>query len=179
MTTQAEVMAILDELRRERGLALLFITHDLELAAAVCDRTAVMYAGQIVETTRRRPLHARPAAPLHAPRSLPPGPTSPPRRTAWRRSPAARSRRSRRRRAAVSLRAAPIAQDACRAARQQLEPLDGGAGALRARRASCAAPVEAAMPEPVGGQPMPTILEARGLRKEFGDLVAVDDVTFD
>ena len=34
-------MAILDELRRERGLALLFITHDLELAGAVCDRTAV------------------------------------------------------------------------------------------------------------------------------------------
>ena len=49
VTTQAEVMAILDELRRERGLALLFITHDLELAGAVCDRTAVMYAGQIVE----------------------------------------------------------------------------------------------------------------------------------
>ncbi len=39
VTTQAEVMAILDELRRDRGLALLFITHDLELASAVCDRT--------------------------------------------------------------------------------------------------------------------------------------------
>jgi oligopeptide/dipeptide ABC transporter ATP-binding protein len=49
VTTQAEVMAILDELRRERGLALLFITHDLELASAVCDRTTVMYAGEIVE----------------------------------------------------------------------------------------------------------------------------------
>ena len=45
VTTQAEVMAILDDLRREFGLAMLFITHDLELAAAVCDRTAVMYAG--------------------------------------------------------------------------------------------------------------------------------------
>ena len=65
VTTQAEVMAILDELRRERGLALLFITHDLELAAAVCDRTAVMYAGQIVETQRRGPARPRPAAPLH------------------------------------------------------------------------------------------------------------------
>src|ERR1700755_733312 len=41
VTTQAEVMAILDDLRRERGLALLFITHDLEIAAAVCDRPAV------------------------------------------------------------------------------------------------------------------------------------------
>jgi oligopeptide/dipeptide ABC transporter ATP-binding protein len=67
VTTQAEVMAILDELRRERGLALLFITHDLELAAAVCDRTAVMYAGQIVETRvssllDRDPLHPYTAA---------------------------------------------------------------------------------------------------------------------
>jgi oligopeptide/dipeptide ABC transporter ATP-binding protein len=49
VTTQSEVIAILDELRRERGLALLFITHDLDLADAVCDRTCVMYAGQIVE----------------------------------------------------------------------------------------------------------------------------------
>src|SRR5262245_61649759 len=49
VTTQAEVMAILDDLRRERGLALLFITHDLDLAGAVCDRTIVMYAGQVVE----------------------------------------------------------------------------------------------------------------------------------
>jgi oligopeptide/dipeptide ABC transporter ATP-binding protein len=50
VTTQAEVMAILDDLPRERGLALLFITHDLDLAGAVCDRTCVMYAGEIVES---------------------------------------------------------------------------------------------------------------------------------
>ncbi|MBP2329273.1 oligopeptide/dipeptide ABC transporter ATP-binding protein [Kibdelosporangium banguiense] len=49
VTTQEEVMAILDEQRRERALGLLFITHDLELAGAVCDRIAVMYAGRIVE----------------------------------------------------------------------------------------------------------------------------------
>jgi oligopeptide/dipeptide ABC transporter ATP-binding protein len=49
VTTQEEVMAIIDEARRDRGLALLFITHDLELAAAVCDRIAVMYAGTVVE----------------------------------------------------------------------------------------------------------------------------------
>ncbi|GAB3860961.1 ABC transporter ATP-binding protein [Nocardioides maradonensis] len=49
VTTQSEVMAILGDLRRERGMAMLFITHDLELAAATCDRTAVMYAGTLVE----------------------------------------------------------------------------------------------------------------------------------
>lgn len=57
VTTQAEVMAILDEQRRQRGLAMLFVTHDLELAAAVCDRTAVIYAGFLVED--------RPASTLH------------------------------------------------------------------------------------------------------------------
>ena len=66
VTTQAEVMAILDDLRREFDLALLFITHDLELAAAVCDRTAVMYAGQIVEVRRSALLHDDPLHPYTA-----------------------------------------------------------------------------------------------------------------
>jgi oligopeptide/dipeptide ABC transporter ATP-binding protein len=66
VTTQAEVMAILDELRRSHGLALLFITHDLELAAAICDRTAVMYAGQIVEVRSSDLLHDDPLHPYTA-----------------------------------------------------------------------------------------------------------------
>ncbi len=66
MTTQAEVMAILDDLRREFGLTLLFITHDLELAAAVCDRTAVVYAGQIVEVRTSSRLHDDPLHPYTA-----------------------------------------------------------------------------------------------------------------
>lgn len=66
VTTQAEVMAVLDELRRERGLAMLFITHDLELAAAVCDRTAVMYAGRIVEVRASASLHEHPSHPYTA-----------------------------------------------------------------------------------------------------------------
>ena len=66
VTTQAEVMAILDQLRRERDLALLFITHDLELAGAVCDRTAVMYAGQLVEVQGSATLHDHPTHPYTA-----------------------------------------------------------------------------------------------------------------
>jgi oligopeptide/dipeptide ABC transporter ATP-binding protein len=66
VTIQAEVMAILDELRGEFGLAMLFITHDLELAAAICDRTAVMYAGQIVETSTSDRLHDDPLHPYTA-----------------------------------------------------------------------------------------------------------------
>ena len=66
VTTQAEVMAILDELRHELGLAMMFITHDLELAAAICDRTAVMYAGQIVEVRASSLLHDDPLHPYTA-----------------------------------------------------------------------------------------------------------------
>jgi oligopeptide/dipeptide ABC transporter ATP-binding protein len=63
VTTQADVVAALTELRRERDLALIFITHDLELAAATCDRIAVMYAGTIVEQAPASVLEARPAHP--------------------------------------------------------------------------------------------------------------------
>jgi oligopeptide/dipeptide ABC transporter ATP-binding protein len=66
VTTQAEVMAILDDLRREYGLAMIFITHDLELAAAICDRTAVMYAGQIVEVRESALMHDDPLHPYSA-----------------------------------------------------------------------------------------------------------------
>lgn len=66
VTIQAEVMAILDELRRSHGLAMLFITHDLDLAAAICDRTIVMYAGQIVEIRSSELLHSDPLHPYTA-----------------------------------------------------------------------------------------------------------------
>jgi len=58
-------MAILDGLRRQSGLAMHF-THDLELAAAICDRTAVMYAGQIVEVRGSSLLHSDPLHPYTA-----------------------------------------------------------------------------------------------------------------
>jgi oligopeptide/dipeptide ABC transporter ATP-binding protein len=57
VTTQSEVMAILGELRADRGLAMLFITHDLDLASAVTDRMAVMYAGMIVEIGASASVH--------------------------------------------------------------------------------------------------------------------------
>ncbi len=66
VTTQAEVVAILDGLRHEFGLAMIFITHDLELAAAICDRTVVMYAGQVVEVRDSSLLHSDPLHPYTA-----------------------------------------------------------------------------------------------------------------
>lgn len=57
VTTQEEVMAILDEERRERGMAMILISHDLELVAAVCDRIVVMYAGVLIEELPASQLH--------------------------------------------------------------------------------------------------------------------------
>ncbi|MET7674728.1 ABC transporter ATP-binding protein [Streptomyces seoulensis] len=50
VTTQAQVVALLDELRRELGLALVFVAHDLAVVRQVSDRVAVMRRGQVVET---------------------------------------------------------------------------------------------------------------------------------
>jgi peptide/nickel transport system ATP-binding protein len=49
VTIQAQILELLADLRRKRGMALLLITHDLGVVAEVCDRVGVMYAGQMVE----------------------------------------------------------------------------------------------------------------------------------
>ncbi|WP_370615415.1 ABC transporter ATP-binding protein [Mumia sp. Pv 4-285] len=66
VTTQEEVIAILREALETRGLALLLITHDLDLAGAACDRLAVMYAGQVVEVAGGDALVERPLHPYSA-----------------------------------------------------------------------------------------------------------------
>ncbi|WP_051805518.1 ABC transporter ATP-binding protein [Streptomyces sp. NRRL F-2747] len=66
VTTQAEVVALLGELRESFGTGLLFVTHDLGLAAAISDRVYVMYAGRIVETGPAEELFARPRHPYTA-----------------------------------------------------------------------------------------------------------------
>jgi oligopeptide/dipeptide ABC transporter ATP-binding protein len=66
VTVQAEIVAIFDALRRERSLAMVFITHDLELASAICDRVLVMYAGRVMESQQTASLFKSPLHPYTA-----------------------------------------------------------------------------------------------------------------
>ena len=64
VTVQAQILALIDRLRRQLDMACLLITHDLGVVAEYCDRAAVMYAGRIVETgpagrSIRRPRRGR------------------------------------------------------------------------------------------------------------------------
>ena len=56
VTVQAEVLKILDDLVRERGMGLIFISHDLRLVGRFCDRVLVMHKGRVVEEVAAREL---------------------------------------------------------------------------------------------------------------------------
>ena len=56
VTIQAQILLLIDKLRRETGMAVLFITHNLGVVAEIADRVTVMYAGQVVETAQTAPL---------------------------------------------------------------------------------------------------------------------------
>ena len=62
VTIQAQILQLFDELRRTRGVSLLFISHDFGVISQICERVVVMYAGQVVEVGTvdqiyREPLH--------------------------------------------------------------------------------------------------------------------------
>ena len=63
VTVQKEILALFRRLREERGMALLFVSHDLALVEREVDRVAVMYAGSIVESAPTSQLFARPRHP--------------------------------------------------------------------------------------------------------------------
>ena len=63
VTIQAQILDLLRSLQRELGMAVLFVTHDLGVIADLCDRVAVMYAGQIVEEAPVHDLFEHPQHP--------------------------------------------------------------------------------------------------------------------
>jgi len=63
VTLQAQILELLDELRRDLGLSVLLITHDLGVVAETCDRVVVMRDGRVVETAAVEELFRAPAHP--------------------------------------------------------------------------------------------------------------------
>ncbi|MGL4289651.1 MAG: ABC transporter ATP-binding protein [Phreatobacter sp.] len=63
VTIQAQIIALLKRLQRERGMALIFVTHDLKLVEEIADQVAVMYASQIVEQGPANTVLAHPRHP--------------------------------------------------------------------------------------------------------------------
>jgi peptide/nickel transport system ATP-binding protein len=63
VTTQAQILRVLEQLRAERGVAAVFVTHDLGVVAHVAHTVAIMYAGCLVEVASTAALFARPAHP--------------------------------------------------------------------------------------------------------------------
>jgi oligopeptide transport system ATP-binding protein len=63
VTVQAQIMDLLQEVQEQTGMALVLITHDLGVVAAVADRLLVMYAGRVVETGSAEEFYRRPAHP--------------------------------------------------------------------------------------------------------------------
>jgi peptide/nickel transport system ATP-binding protein len=63
VTIQAQILALLDKLRREIGMAILFVTHNLGVVAEIADRVVVMYGGRVVEESDVRQLFRAPRHP--------------------------------------------------------------------------------------------------------------------
>jgi peptide/nickel transport system permease protein len=63
VTIQAQILKLLDDMRRKRGVSLVFISHDFGVISELCDRVVVMYAGQIVESGRVEEIYQRPLHP--------------------------------------------------------------------------------------------------------------------
>jgi peptide/nickel transport system ATP-binding protein len=62
-TIQAQILELLTTIRRETGMALVLISHDLGVISETCDRVCVMYAGRIIETAGSEALFAQPMHP--------------------------------------------------------------------------------------------------------------------
>jgi oligopeptide/dipeptide ABC transporter ATP-binding protein len=63
VTIQAQILEVIDQLQKETGMAVIFITHDLGVIAEICDSVLVMYAGQVAETASVDTLFSHPAHP--------------------------------------------------------------------------------------------------------------------
>jgi peptide/nickel transport system ATP-binding protein len=66
VTVQAQILELLQDLQRETGMAVIFVTHDLGVVAGICDRVTVLYAGQVVEMAEVHDIFRQPQHPYAA-----------------------------------------------------------------------------------------------------------------
>jgi len=167
VTIQARIMALMAELRARHGTAVLFITHDLRLAAGVCDDIAVLYAGAVVERGPARAVLADPRHPYTRCLQLANPPLSGPPRALY-----ALPDQMPGLRALATMQGCrfaprcPLAEDACRHTDPALPPGPHEAACLR----SAATPtirVTAAPPPPPPPATAVPLLEVTDLTKRF------------
>ncbi|MEM3626807.1 MAG: ABC transporter ATP-binding protein [Candidatus Bathyarchaeia archaeon] len=63
VTTEAQILKLIKDLRDQYGTSILFVTHDLAVVAQICDRVAVMYAGEVIEVGRVKDVFEKPLHP--------------------------------------------------------------------------------------------------------------------
>jgi oligopeptide/dipeptide ABC transporter ATP-binding protein len=125
VTVQSDVMAVFRELTDERDMSVLFITHDLDLAAAVTDTIVVMYAGRIVERGSSADVYHRPLHPYtSALMQSRPDPHSQKRLVSIPGRPASAADAGE---GCAFAPRCPFARDICRTELPPIRPLDGGA----------------------------------------------------
>ena len=107
-TVQIQILLLLRELQREFGMSVIFVTHDIGVAIEICDRVAVMYAGQIVEQGTLRDIVRYAGPSLCAGACWPRPSTAPNAASGWRPSRARRPRWTRRPQVARSPRVAVL-----------------------------------------------------------------------
>ena len=90
VTIQAQILGLLRRLVKDRGISVLFTTHDLGTAYELCDKVTVMYAGQEMESAPAGSFFARPAPPLYGASPRESAAAWPAPRGYWRRGPRAR-----------------------------------------------------------------------------------------
>ena len=66
VTVQAQILELLQDIQRETGMAIIFVTHDLGVVAGICDRVTVLYAGQVVEMGEVHTIFSEPEHPYTA-----------------------------------------------------------------------------------------------------------------
>src|SRR4029079_12440008 len=65
VTVQAQILELIAKMQEERGTAVIFVTHDIWVVSAFCDRVLVMYAGRILESGRTAELFYEPKHPYN------------------------------------------------------------------------------------------------------------------